>query len=73
MELLKKHSTCKVNKDMCLGIAQALADTFNNSTTSCSTTTQVDAKPESSTCTCNKSGKLSSIRFCFKKITKIAL
>ncbi|KAK9746865.1 hypothetical protein QE152_g5784 [Popillia japonica] len=57
MELLKKHSACKVNKDMCLEIAQALADTFNNSTTSCSTMTQCEAKAEASACTCNKSGE----------------
>ncbi|GJQ83862.1 hypothetical protein Trydic_g6740 [Trypoxylus dichotomus] len=57
MELLKKHSSSKVNKDgnkdMCLEIVQALADTFN-STTSYSTMTPTDAKQESSTCSCNK-------------------
>ncbi|KAI4462144.1 hypothetical protein MML48_5g00001507 [Holotrichia oblita] len=57
MELLKKHSACKVNKDMCLEIAQALADTFNNSTTSCSTMTQCEAKAETSPCTCSKAAE----------------
>ncbi|XP_022915853.1 uncharacterized protein [Onthophagus taurus] len=57
VDILKKHSAGKMDKELCVEIAQALADTFNSSSTSCTAGNlhhDCEPKPQTSSCSCSK-------------------